>query len=48
MLMILREEYKKYKLQVANATMNEKVKSLSNDDFFKLNYDMRGKMTKQV
>lgn len=37
MLMILREEYKKYKLQVSNDEMNNK-NSLSNDPFFLVNY----------
>lgn len=47
-VMILREEYYKYVLQAQKNNQEKEIKSLSNDDFFKLNYDMRGKMTKQV
>lgn len=42
MLMILREEYKKYKLQVADAAMGQKVKNLSQDAFFNINFNRRG------
>lgn len=48
MLMILREEYKKYKLQVEESMGKEKTKALSNDPFFTTNYDMRDKITPEI
>ena len=48
MLMILREEYKKYKLQVAQNMGKEKSISLANDPFFTTNYDMRNKIDKPL
>ena len=48
MLMILREEYKKYKLQVSEEAMGNKVKNLANDSFFDVNFNMKGKVSKEV
>jgi len=48
MLMILREEYKKYKLQVKDNMTSVNVKRLSNDPFFDTNFNMRGKVSKEI
>jgi hypothetical protein len=48
MLMILREEYKKYKLQVKDNMTSANVKRLSNDPFFDTNFNMRGKVSKEI
>jgi hypothetical protein len=48
MLMILREEYKKYKLQVNEQTLGNKIKNLSNDPFFDMNYNMKGKIDPKI
>jgi hypothetical protein len=42
MLMILREEYKKYKLQISDHMMGTRVKQLSNDPFFSVNFGRKG------
>lgn len=39
MLMILREEYKKYKYQLHEESLGKKIKTLSRDPFFDLNYN---------
>jgi hypothetical protein len=48
MLMILREEYKKYKLQVNEQALGNKIKNLSNDPFFDMNYNMKGKIDPKI
>src|SRR5690606_2094076 len=42
MLMILREEYKKYKLQIQDEYNGKKAKNLAQDPFFDLNYRRGG------
>lgn len=48
MLMILREEYKKYKLQIQEESMGNKAKRLSHDPFFDVNFEQKGKIAPQV
>lgn len=42
MLMILRQEYLKYKLQVTEELLGKKIERLSQDTFFELNYKKNG------
>ena len=44
MLMILREEYKKYKLQVSEQALGNKIKNLANDPFFSMNSSGKNKI----
>jgi hypothetical protein len=48
MLMILREEYKKYKLQVSEQALGTKIKNLANDTFFDLNYGLKDKIDPKI
>jgi hypothetical protein len=48
MLMILREEYKKYKLQIEETMLGKKISNLASDSFFDINYNMKGKVSKQI
>jgi hypothetical protein len=48
MLMILREEYKKYKLQVSEQALGTKIKNLANDSFFDLNFGLKDKIDPKI
>ena len=47
-VMILREEYYKYILQAQENSNAKQVKSLANDSFFDINYNMKGKVSKEI